>query len=382
LEGTISEPTVEAKSLTKLEKSYQFRGSTYRVETKLEEVGNFLVCRWFKNDKLLSSRSLNLPRPFSFSEKKEELCSLQEAEFSQLSSLFDLSVKLTQIGDGHSHYSLGTIFLEKEFIEEAEEQFFLCLGKSPDFSQAHNSLGITQLKMGKIESAINSFQKAVELDSKFADFFNNLGVAYLEKKDYSKAKKNFLKALDINPSYQDVYLNLGFANLELSSHLSNIETEPCLREAKEFFQKAYQSASKKQEKIEREIHKAFTWEEISRLYMLLKSSLNEKSSSQVRSWCDYFNLRFRYDREMLDQKEVENYLRHLSSEVGSGKNYPDLRNALSVAYLYYCDYLLQLAKIEFLKARSFEKTKQKARFNQDIASTVQKELNQLFEYAN
>jgi tetratricopeptide (TPR) repeat protein len=272
--------------------------------------------------------------------------------------------------------------LERELVEEAEEQFLLCLEFSSNFSQAYNSLGITQLKIGKTESAIHSFKKAVKHDPNFADFFNNLGVAYLEKRNYQKAKENFLKALQINPSYQDVYLNLGFANLELSSHLADLETEPLLKEAKEYFQKAYQSAPKKDERIAQEIHKSFNWEEISRLYMLLKGSLNEKSSSKVRSWCDYFNLRFHYDKEMLDQKEVENYLKHLSREVGLGKNYPDLRNALSLAYLYYSHYLLQLAKIEFLKARSFENTKEKAFFNQKIAKSVEKELNQLLDYAD
>ena len=118
-----------------------------------------------------------------------------------------------------------------------------------------------------------------------------------------------------------------------------------------YFKKAYKVGLKRDPRIGKAIQKARDWEDLSRLYMLLKSNLEEEDSFTLKSLCDYFSLRFKYDADALSERELSDYLFLLNQKIGDGGNYPDLRAGLASAYLFYSRFLLRLARERFLREK-------------------------------
>jgi len=369
--------------LPKHKEKIGYRGNSYAVETEYDSLLNRVSVRLFKNRRLVCSRSIRIKDVQlekstdrkEIEKIKEKIAYYHREEYALLISLFELSQKLKLNGDGPAHHSLGLVFLGRELLEEAKEEFLLALIKTPTYSPVYNHLGIVYLKLGMIEESIKNFQTALKISPDFADYHHNLGTAFLEKKSYLEAEKEFQEALKFNPRYQEVYLNLGFSCLERGGIEGDISNETILKEALDNFKKAYQFGYKKDLRMEELLQKAFTWEDLSRIYMLLKSLLTEGSSWEIKSLCDYFRLRFKYDPKVVEKKEVEDYLLQLSQEIVEGKNYPDLRHGLALAYIFYSRYILKLAEKQFQNLMQLSREKDRGVTN----LTVSQELGRKVE---
>ncbi len=373
--------------LPKHKEKIGYRSNSYSVETEYDALLNRVSVRLFKNRRLVSSRSIRIrdvqPEKSTSREEiekiKEKIAYYHREEYALLISLFELSQKLKLNGDGPAHHSLGLVFLGRELLEEAKEEFLLALVKTPNYSPVYNHLGIVYLKLGMIDESIKNFQAALKIDPDFADYRHNLGTAFLEKKSYLEAEKEFQQALRLNPRYQEVYLNLGFSCLERGKVEGDISSESILQEALDNFKKAYQNGFKKDMRMEELLQKAFTWEDLSRIYMLLKSLLTEGSSLEIKSLCDYFKLRFKYDPKAVEKKELEDYLLQLSQEIVEGKNYPDLRHSLALAYIFYSRYVLKLAKKQFQNLAQLPTEKKTGETNLEITLELEKRIELYLE---
>lgn len=373
--------------LPKHKEKIGYRGNSYAVETEYDVLLNRVSVRLFKNRRLVSSRSIRIKEApvekasdrTEIEKIKEKIAYYHREEYALLLSLFELSQKLKLSGDGPSHHSLGMVFLGRELLEEAKEEFLIALIKTPNYSPVYNHLGIVYLKLGMIEESIKTFQTALKINPEFADYHHNLGTAFLEKKSYLEAEKEFQEALKLNPRYQEVYLNLGFSCLERGKVNGDISTETILKEALDNFKKAYQYGFKKDLRMEELLQKAFTWEDLSRIYMLLKSLLTEGSSWEIKSLCDYFRLRFKYDPKAVEKKEVEDYLLQLSREIVEGKNYPDLRYSLAISYTFYSRYFLKLAEKQFQNFMQLSREKDRGVTNLTVSQELGKKVEAWLE---
>ena len=373
--------------LPKHKEKIGYRGNSYAVETEYDALLNRVSVRLFKNRRLVSSRSIRIrDGQIEKSIEREEIEKIKEKiayyhreEYALLISLFELSQKLKLNGDGPAHHSLGLVFLGRELLEEAKEELLLALVKTPNYSPVYNHLGIVYLKLGMIDESIKNLQTALKIDPDFADYRHNLGTAFLEKKSYLEAEKEFQEALKLNPRYQEVYLNLGFSCLERGRLEGDISSETILKEALDNFKKAYQFGFKKDLRMEELLQKAFTWEDLSRIYMLLKSLLTEGSSWEIKSLCDYFRLRFKYDPKAVEKKEVEDYLLQLSREIVEGKNYPDLRYSLAISYTFYSRYFLKLAEKQFQNFMQLFREKDRGVTNLTVSQELGKKVEAWLE---
>jgi len=373
--------------LPKHKEKIGYRGNSYAVETEYDALLNRVSVRLFKNRRLVSSRSIRIrdgqieksPEREEIEKIKEKIAYYHREEYALLISLFELSQKLKLNGDGPAHHSLGLVFLGRELLEEAKEELLLALVKTPNYSPVYNHLGIVYLKLGMIDESIKNLQTALKIDPDFADYRHNLGIAFLEKKSYLEAEKEFQEALKLNPRYQEVYLNLGFSCLERGRVEGDISSETILKEALDNFKKAYQFGFKKDLRMEELLQKAFIWEDLSRIYMLLKSLITEGSSLEIKSLCDYFSLRFKYDPKVVEKKEVEDYLLQLSQEIVEGKNYPDLRHSLALAYIFYSRYILKLAEKQFQNLTQLSREKKTGETNLEIARELEKKIELYLE---
>jgi tetratricopeptide (TPR) repeat protein len=373
--------------LPKHKEKIGYRGNSYAVETEYDVLLNRVSVRLFKNRRLVSSRSIRIKEApvekasdrTEIEKIKEKIAYYHREEYALLLSLFELSQKLKLSGDGPSHHNLGLVFLGRELLEEAKEEFLIALIKTPNYSPVYNHLGIVYLKLGMIEESIKTFQTALKINPEFADYHHNLGTAFLEKKSYLEAEKEFQEALKLNPRYQEVCLNLGFSCLERGKVNGDISTETILKEALDNFKKAYQYGFKKDLRMEELLQKAFTWEDLSRIYMLLKSLLTEGSSWEIKSLCDYFRLRFKYDPKAVEKKEVEDYLLQLSREIVEGKNYPDLRYSLAISYTFYSRYFLKLAEKQFQNFMQLSREKDRGVTNLTVSQELGKKVEAWLE---
>ena len=328
-----------------------FRDNSYRIETRYDPQEGKAEIRIFKNGKLTSSKNIKLSEQEGREEIKSKLRIYHRVECSLLDSVFKMYERMEGLKDGTAHHRLGEVFLGMELLDEAEEQFLKAISKAPDLSLAYNSVGLVYLRLGKKDQAVKSFEKALKANPLYADYLNNYGFAFMEKKMYSQAAQQFEKALQINPRYEDVYLNLGFCYLIKSSSADEIFSDSNKILALNYFKKAYKVSLRRDPRIGRAIQRARDWEDLSRLYMLLKSSLDEEDIFTIKSLCDYFSLRFRYDPDALDERELSDYLYLLNQKIREGKNYPDLRAGLASAYLFYSRFVLRSAKERFLQEK-------------------------------
>jgi len=375
----MNKPEVAKKAPIRFREHFKFASNLYELETHWDDGEGFIVLHLYKNKKLVFSRRVAVSPEERLVQITRGVKELEQIETLILRSLFSISAKLREEEDAAPHNSLGSIFLSKELLEEAKEQFLTALVKAPNFSEAYNNLGVVYLKLGMPDEAIKVLETAVKLDPNFPDFYNYLGEALMEKKMYPEAEEQFQKALGLNPNYREVYLNLGFCCLDRADYGSTVKSDRLLKEALQYFEKASRDSMIMDDKITGLLQKASGWEDLSRVYMLLKSQLTESSSSQIKSLCDFYNLHFRYDHEVIDKKSVEYYLRQLSKEIAQGKNFPDLKNDLGVAYLFYGVHFLELAKEQFTKARSLTSKREMSIKNLITLEKFQSSLNRLLD---
>jgi Tfp pilus assembly protein PilF len=328
-----------------------FRDTIYRIQTEYDPEEKISQIRIFKNGRLTSCKSIGLSKEETRKGLTKKLETYHRVECSLFDSVFKMYKKMEGLKDGSAHHGLGVVFLGMELLDEAREQFLKAISRAPNFSQAHNSLGLVYLRLGEKDEAIKSFEKALKVNPLYADYLNNYGYAFMEKKMYSQAIQQFEKALELNPRYEDVYLNLGFCHLIRSTGKMEVFSDQNQILALNYFKKAFKVSLRKDPRIGKALQRASNWEDLSRLYMLLKSNLEEKDSFTIKSLCDYFNLRFKYDLDAVDEKELNDYLFLLNEKIKEGKNYPDLRVGLSTAYLFYSRFFLRLAKERFLEEK-------------------------------
>ena len=78
-------------------------------------------------------------------------------------------------------YDLGTLLLEAERFDEAEDALRRVVRLRPDHAEAHNNLGIALASQGRVAEARREFEAAVGLKPDFEDAQRNLARLRLER---------------------------------------------------------------------------------------------------------------------------------------------------------------------------------------------------------
>jgi tetratricopeptide (TPR) repeat protein len=129
-------------------------------------------------------------------------------------------------------YGLGSAYLQQQKTSDARECFQRVLqlhaGYPGTLPNAWNNLGILAAREGNTDLAIQHFQRALQIDPDHSVALQNLGNAYRQKKDWPQAKRVLEKALALNPD--DAEANYGLAMVYAQNNDS--------ARAYEYFQKA------------------------------------------------------------------------------------------------------------------------------------------------
>ena len=110
-------------------------------------------------------------------------------------------------------YSLGSAYLQQQKTGDARKCFErvveLHTGYPGTLPNAWNNLGILAAREGNADLAIQHFERALEIDPDHSVALQNLGNAYRQKKDWPQAKRALEKALALNPDDAETNYSLG-----------------------------------------------------------------------------------------------------------------------------------------------------------------------------
>lgn len=114
-----------------------------------------------------------------------------------------------------NHLSLGSIYFQRGYFEQAELYFGLALRDDPASAEAEYGLGSVYLKQEKIAAARESFERTVKLTASYPETqpnaWNNLGLLAGRAGRMDEAIAYFKKTLEITPDYVVALVNLGSA---------------------------------------------------------------------------------------------------------------------------------------------------------------------------
>jgi tetratricopeptide (TPR) repeat protein len=132
--------------------------------------------------------------------------------FEQAEAFFGQALK-NDPKSAEALYGLGSAYLQQQKANEARECFQHALQLHASYPgtlpNAWNNLGILAAREGKTDLAIQDFQRALQIDPEHSIALQNLGSAYRQKKDWPKAKRMLERALALNPDDPEANYSLG-----------------------------------------------------------------------------------------------------------------------------------------------------------------------------
>ena len=125
---------------------------------------------------------------------------------SQLRHHFSLNVEYSD-----TLVRLGTLYFERERIEEAKAVLERALEGDADNAEVHNNVGATYEAAGLLEEALFEFERAVEIHPSFASAHMNAANIYLRAGLLDRAIASYREAQRHRPEFEMTYYNLGVA---------------------------------------------------------------------------------------------------------------------------------------------------------------------------
>ncbi len=108
-----------------------------------------------------------------------------------------------------AYYNLGTIYLNKGMLPQAEENLRRATELRPLDASAWNNLGMAVAQQGRPQAAIQYFQEAIRHNSQHVVALENLGKVYQDLGRFEDAQRVFERALSINPQSPEANYHLG-----------------------------------------------------------------------------------------------------------------------------------------------------------------------------
>ena len=116
---------------------------------------------------------------------------------------------------GRNNLSLGALFFQRGYLDQAEVTFQMALRDDPNSAEALYGIGSVYLNQNKNGAAREMFERCVKLQPTYPDTlpdaWNNLGVIATRENRVDDAVEDFKKALSINPRHLLSLDNLGNA---------------------------------------------------------------------------------------------------------------------------------------------------------------------------
>ncbi len=104
---------------------------------------------------------------------------------------------------------LGRVYLERDDVEKAREQFQKALELKSDYAPAHFQIAAIYIKQGKQDEAIEKMKTATASARLDTGLMFQLGVLYYQEEMFDEAKTEFEKAVSLQENYSNARYFLG-----------------------------------------------------------------------------------------------------------------------------------------------------------------------------
>ena len=136
----------------------------------------------------------------------------QRGYIDQAQASFQLALRDDPLS-AEACYGLGSTYLSQQKTPEAREKFEratkLRASYPETLANAWNNLGLLATRENRTDEAIRCFKQAVLLSPDHLIALNNLGNAYRLRKSWDDARRTFERALEVNPADPEANYGLG-----------------------------------------------------------------------------------------------------------------------------------------------------------------------------
>jgi tetratricopeptide (TPR) repeat protein len=338
-----------------------FESREFQVHTGNDPLKNIVKSEVFEKGQFLFSAEDS----YTIRENKEDEVDeeyLKDITFEQhqntldeIKILFLVNEKIKQIRQYLPHFRLGKVFLNRNFTEEAINNFKRVIELKPDFVRGHIKLGLSYFKKDAYIEAIKAFLQAHKLNPDYPDIFNNLGVSYSKTGNFTTASRFLKKALEVKPNYKEANFNLGIV-LFLSSIADDDDDSKVIvparfiRSFKEIIKlKSFQSKYWHERFIltQQALNNGTKKDVVLALEKIQSEIMFHEDSSDIM---DYFFLQFMFGGSELRNSKIDIFEELVTTEVDKHSSYADYWNELGIIHLVQCREYFLKAIAEFEKA--------------------------------
>jgi len=285
--------------------------------------------------------------------------------------LFLVNEKIKLIRQPMPHYRLANLFLYKNFIPEAIDNFLRVIALDPRNKKAHKRIALSYLSTGKFETAVEYINQAILLSPNYPDLYNILGVINTRLHRFDQAKSDFQKAIQLKPLFLEANFNLGlllfFSSIaeqdESAAIVIPARVNRALNElqSREVYQKPFWQ--NRINKLQTAILGGSRNDVLNTLYQFQTDLVTYEDYNPS---IDLFFLKFMYGGKQLTHNEMELYETKIKDEANSQKDFADFWNELGIVHLVQCrDYFLK-AVADFEKAIRINEKYSEAQKNFDL----------------
>lgn len=158
---------------------------------------------------------------FEFSRNNLSLGSVffERGYMDQAEVFFQLALRDDPSG-AEALYGLGSVYLQQERTAEARQSFERAVQLHANYPgtlpKAWNNLGILAAREARTDEAIQDFQRALQIDPDNVIALGNLGSAYRQEKRWADAKRVLERALELSPDNPEANYSLGMVFAQLN----------------------------------------------------------------------------------------------------------------------------------------------------------------------
>jgi tetratricopeptide (TPR) repeat protein len=116
------------------------------------------------------------------------------------------------------YFVLGSLWLKKPDLQEAEQAFRQSLKLRPDDPSGQTHLGYTLLKQKKFSEAREWLEKSIQKDAGTPESFYYLGLIAQEQAEDEQAVRFFEKAIQLSPAFANAHIALGSTYLKMKNY--------------------------------------------------------------------------------------------------------------------------------------------------------------------
>jgi len=108
----------------------------------------------------------------------------------------------TSPGSSYARASLGAVYLSRDRLEEAREQYARAVELNPGEPKANNNLGVSAGRQGRPAEAERFFRREIEVNPGYADAWFNLAMMRLQAGDTASAAASWRRTVELQPGHR------------------------------------------------------------------------------------------------------------------------------------------------------------------------------------